>query len=1470
MVTNEHNVLGVLFLLISTSSGEFTNVFPEGQEVVYTYVGDVQAGTNDPVPYASQFKLKGSIRVQGLKDSAIVQLQNVKYTLYNGPNEKGQRHETNVVDIPESAASDLTKPFQLNYNSGKIVGLILDSEEPLWSENMKKAVAGILQLDLDKIKNSEYGAFVSQENTIHGTCNVLYSVHHIGDVTQISKVQSEDSCQQPIYVWKNIETSYCPDVHMPHHSVPASRHRVYNVTKHSSGSALLEHIEASGEMYAPPYSTSRHNNFITVRQSFEMQSVSEIVDELRVNSSNEIKDLELILHGDFDIPSDHYLSDKADTKIVSEICDNFNKAAEYLDENHVVAEEPDTMKSLAFLVYKMKKLQVVSLEEVYTQLEKGTTQTQITAKNLYLKVLPMVGSRASAVFVRNLIRKHKVKESTAVSMLITLPIYIRQPSEKLLQELEDFIYLPEDMMESVKRAGVLSFASLVYKTCSKNGCQHDTVDKYVLHYFQKLKENPKDYAKQQLYLQGLKNIRIGKVMEYLMPIVTGKLKIGGDNLRHSAIWAVMPSFVMHPEKAYRILWPILADSNMTLELRTSSLAVLIYSQNAKSRPSFFLNLHWLMSKEPCFHLYHYYYTILTSLASSHNPCISSTSEVARQILSFTRKPERESITEVDTIEYSEQKFDFADLLTLSTVADPKTGDMRAAFVMYNSHVNNFPVNYYSAYLKVVGTDYINDYIFSSSKSETPSPFPDIEALAAKVRQAQPPQEPLHLECIVMVQGQTVMTHYYNDTNIGNIKELIQSFGIGEAMKGNFHQVMNIFNGERNMMTDLGVPAVVGVSIPHVVAHKGNFHADRQSEIPTLKAYYEFRRWIRGSSYMKVYNPIAQIWHGVGRSFSYDSKFPLDFEMTVNTKRNKTMDNLRIVLNRPQGDGHIGLKWHTKTETFADNVTAFCPACKQVALVSRGNRKNQVVFKGETENYKFKSEVFDCEHEDNVHLVLQSIANYTTSMYTQYQSTSFIEGVLKLMNFNRNLVILPVSGSCGLNMIFAPKPDNVGSKAEITLKIKENDIAVVPLSGYKIAVHGVIKFFNANGVNTSSSYVMSADIVTTNNGIQTTMKGSVSKYTADGQHDGGVCVDFEKTYPPLGADSFVYGWGDETVHTKMSVSSCTENVSGAPPNAFSITVHSIGEITEEQKRAAESDEYPYGQCKEDAKKPEWQGPLRPRTSNCFAGAVKLFYARKITHSVSYRNVPDYLKHLIQNAEDIIKASNIYYLSYVTDERLSPGEAKVVIQFNTRKPTYSLSVASPSTHYKLTDAPLSSILLDIWQLQIDNTHFSKFLQFLQSYNLDYSCIVNKVSTLSADNATIVHPVGEKYELVSGLTRDCNEYSVFIKKGSNGLIVKLIVENFTLEMSGNSATLNGKPVQNLDKGVEVPSSEGSYLFRAWNNQGQTTVYIRSQGVYLIYSPVSLTLDQPFLLEGRVTGLCGNFNGDPVDDLNPTIYTL
>ena len=49
-----------------------------------------------------------------------------------------------------------------------------------------------------------------------------------------------------------------------------------------------------------------------------MESVSSVADKLQMNSTCEIDDLELFLEGDLGTFDDHYLSDKVDTKTVSE------------------------------------------------------------------------------------------------------------------------------------------------------------------------------------------------------------------------------------------------------------------------------------------------------------------------------------------------------------------------------------------------------------------------------------------------------------------------------------------------------------------------------------------------------------------------------------------------------------------------------------------------------------------------------------------------------------------------------------------------------------------------------------------------------------------------------------------------------------------------------------------------------------------------------------------------------------------------------------------------------------------------------------------------------------------------------------------------------------------------------------------------------------------------------------------------
>ena len=43
-----------------------------------------------------------------------------------------------------------------------------------------------------------------------------------------------------------------------------------------------------------------------------------------------------------------------------------------------------------------------------------------------------------------------------------------------------------------------------------------------------------------------------------------------------------------------------------------------------------------------------------------------------------------------------------------------------------------------------------------------------------------------------------------------------------------------------------------------------------------------------------------------------------------------------------------------------------------------------------------------------------------------------------------------------------------------------------------------------------------------------------------------------------------------------------------------------------------------------------------------------------------------------------------------------------------------------------------------------------------------------------------------------------------------VRAVSGNYSLELSGNSVMLNGKPVEGLDKGVEVPLDKENYTFR------------------------------------------------------------
>lgn len=61
---------------------------------------------------------------------------------------------------------------------------------------------------------------------------------------------------------------------------------------------------------------------------------------------------------------------------------------------------------------------------------------QFSFRDIFLAILPLVGSKESSIFIVKLVSNNKLTNYMALSLLFSLPFNIRQTSEEILEELE--------------------------------------------------------------------------------------------------------------------------------------------------------------------------------------------------------------------------------------------------------------------------------------------------------------------------------------------------------------------------------------------------------------------------------------------------------------------------------------------------------------------------------------------------------------------------------------------------------------------------------------------------------------------------------------------------------------------------------------------------------------------------------------------------------------------------------------------------------------------------------------------------------------------------------------------------------------------------------------------------------------------------------------------------------------------------
>lgn len=103
---------------------------------------------------------------------------------------------------------------------------------------------------------------------------------------------------------------------------------------------------------------------------------------------------------------------------------------------------------------------------------------------MFLETLPQVGSKESVLFILDLIQSNKVSDISAIQLLMRLPFHIRKPDVQLLVSLQPLLTLPSKISAEVQNTAILTFGTLIYKTCLVY-CPYEMLDDYVRLYLDK-------------------------------------------------------------------------------------------------------------------------------------------------------------------------------------------------------------------------------------------------------------------------------------------------------------------------------------------------------------------------------------------------------------------------------------------------------------------------------------------------------------------------------------------------------------------------------------------------------------------------------------------------------------------------------------------------------------------------------------------------------------------------------------------------------------------------------------------------------------------------------------------------------------------------------------------------------------------------------------------------------------------------
>lgn len=596
----------------------------------------------------------------------------------------------------------------------------------------------------------------------------------------------------------------------------------------------------------------------------------------------------------------------------------------------------------------------------------------------------------------------------ATGLLITFPYHVRYPNEKLLRESEILLYLDKDIENEVRKVAILSFASLIHKTCGKGMCSDDTQNKYIKLFLDQFIEST-SHSQQMLFIEAFSNMKIDNILDFLQPIITDHNR--SRHIRLIAIWAAKSATTAHSDKVAEVFWPILTNHSEPMEIRTSALNMLMMSQPTVSR---FLTLYWFMQAEPSQQIYNFYYTTINSMANSKYPCYNKYSKIASQIVRFVQHKWHHWATGNYLLDYEDPMRGYGGIIQTILMANQRTGFPSVLRLTAEQHSFGTSSEF-QIHVKAEGLDdSLTRELFNTvvkPSSETTDTFKQLQDVLEKAKFAIRENENLHFETIIKINEQTIYCHHLNRTTFKSFALVLKRLSsLYFQFSLNYQRLSFPLRFQRTHFTDFGTPILLQFRTASLLSLRGSIKQTESGK--SRDAELDFRYSMDTVTSLKTFNPLSSTWRGADRFRCIHARIPFSTQIIT---QSFILSYIKASAYRYKNfvDGSkLGIVWHSATKLFPPENTL--PTVKKDELLT-----DDWAFESRDLGAKIATTVFDCQDEgkfSNSLIIIKEAFQISNKNYQAIPGGVAFLGIYSLANY---FTFIPPEDSCGLVLSLSP-------------------------------------------------------------------------------------------------------------------------------------------------------------------------------------------------------------------------------------------------------------------------------------------------------------------------------------------------------------------------------------------------------------------------------------------------------------------